>query len=66
MSRDIEDVMRANPIQQHSDQLQDADKIKRIGNEFHKMLDRFDGREISIAKTKLEEAVMWAVKGVTE
>lgn len=25
-----------------------------------------DGREQSLALTKLEEAVMWAVKGVTE
>lgn len=24
-----------------------------------------DGREKSIAKTKLEESVMWAVKGIT-
>lgn len=25
-----------------------------------------NGREISIARTKLEEAVMWAVKGLTK
>lgn len=25
-----------------------------------------NGREVSLAKTKLEEAVMWAVKGITK
>jgi len=41
-------------------------EIKDAGLAFLKMLDRFDeSREMSLARTKLEEAVMWAVKSIT-
>lgn len=40
--------------------------IKDIGLEFHEFLDALaPSREISIAKTKIEEAVMWAIKSVS-
>lgn len=48
-------------------------ELKRIGEEFLATLDVVDGvtggqvrREIALARTKAEEAVMWAVKGVTK
>lgn len=41
-------------------------KIKDIGLEFHGFIAGLgSSREISIAKTKIEEAVMWAVKHIT-
>lgn len=40
--------------------------IKDAANGFLEVLDiQPAGREISLAKTKVEEAAMWAVKGVT-
>lgn len=51
--------------------LSDAEKasmqaIKDKGLEFHEMVDGVgSSREISLAKTKIEEAVMWAVKHIT-
>lgn len=40
--------------------------IKDAGNAMLEVLDiQIPGRENSLAKTKVEEAVMWAVKGVT-
>lgn len=40
--------------------------IKRAAEELEASIEPApDGREKSIALTKLEEAVMWAVKGVT-
>ena len=40
--------------------------IKECGQNFLQLLeDAGDSREISLAKTKVEEAVMWAVKHVT-
>lgn len=51
--------------------LSDAEKanmstIKDMGLEFHEFVDGVgQSREISLAKTKIEEAVMWAVKHVT-
>lgn len=51
--------------------LTDAEKatvqaIKDKGDEFLAILGAASSREASIAKTKIEEAVMWAVKGVTK
>ncbi|KPL56171.1 hypothetical protein ABB55_27660 [Prosthecomicrobium hirschii] len=41
-------------------------KIKDDGLAFHDFLASLgNSREISVAKTKIEEAVMWAVKHVT-
>jgi hypothetical protein len=41
-------------------------KIKDKGLEFHEFVAGLgQSREISIAKTKIEEAVMWAVKHIT-
>ena len=42
-------------------------RIKDLGLEFIQSVNNCvpDGREASIAKTKMEEAVMWAVKGLT-
>lgn len=40
--------------------------IKDKGAEFLELVDRLGvGRETAIAKTKIEEAVMWAVKHIT-
>lgn len=41
-------------------------KVKDIGLEMHEILAGIgSSRELSLAKTKVEEAVMWAVKHIT-
>ena len=41
-------------------------KIKDMGLAFHDFIAGIgNSREISLAKTKVEEAVMWAVKSIT-
>ena len=41
--------------------------IKDKGQEFLDLLDSLDqGRETALARTKIEEAVMWAVKSLTK
>lgn len=51
--------------------LSDAEKanmaaIKDEGLKFHELVSGLgNSRELSIAKTKIEEAVMWAVKHIT-
>jgi hypothetical protein len=41
--------------------------VKDLGLEFIEMVDSFgQSREISLAKTKMEEAVFWAVKHLTK
>lgn len=40
--------------------------IKDMGLEFYNMIDGIgSSRELSLAKTKVEEAVMWATKHIT-
>lgn len=44
-----------------------SQKIKDIGLEFHTFIDTLGkSRELSLALTKIEEAVMWAVKHITK
>lgn len=42
-------------------------EVKDAGEAFLATLEKFchPGRETSLARTKVEEAVMWAVKGIT-
>lgn len=41
--------------------------LKDAGLDFHDFLDSLgQSREISLAKTKIEEAVMWGVKHITK
>lgn len=41
--------------------------VKDIGLELHNYINSIgDSREVSLAKTKVEEAVMWAVKAITK
>ena len=45
----------------------DITMMKDAGLVFYKALEHLeDSRERSIARTKIEEAVMWAVKGITK
>lgn len=68
MSEDLGDRMRKNyrELGEHEKWL--IESVKQYGEEFYGLLEgytQFDKREGSIAKTKLEEAVMWAVKAIT-
>ena len=63
----------ANNVMRHEDKvLNDADKtaiqaVKDVGLLFHETVDKLgQSREVSLAKTKIEEAVMWAVKHITK
>lgn len=66
------DDRTANNVMRHAYRvLSDAEKanmqqIKDDGLAFHNLIDSLgQSRELSIAKTKVEEAVMWAVKHIT-
>ncbi|MBB3889479.1 hypothetical protein GGQ61_000176 [Phenylobacterium haematophilum] len=66
------DERTVNNVMRHAYRvLSDAEKaqmqeIKDMGLAFHTLVDGIGhSREISLAKTKIEEAVMWAVKHIT-
>lgn len=41
-------------------------RVKDLGRDMHEFIESLGGsRELSLAKTKVEEAVMWAVKHIT-
>ena len=68
----ISDERTVNNVMRHEYRvLSDAEKetmqaIKDKGLELHALLEAAcASRELSIAKTKVEEAVMWAVKHIT-
>ena len=63
----------ANNVMRHEYKvLNDADKtaiqaVKDVGLLFHETVDKLgQSREVSLAKTKIKEAVMWAVKHITK
>lgn len=61
----VKDVMNKDPRTLSQEQIKNIGLIKNIGNGFYEMLELLPKtREISFAKAKIEEAVMWAVKGV--
>lgn len=67
-----EDKLTVNNVMRHEYRvLNDAEKaqmeyIKDLGLKLWKVLDNTgQSRELSLAKTKCEEAVMWAVKHIT-
>ena len=43
----------------------EIDNMKGLADTLHGMIESRPCRESSIAKTKLEECIMWAVKGIT-
>ncbi|KJS45888.1 MAG: hypothetical protein VR71_00005 [Roseovarius sp. BRH_c41] len=58
-----------SPVRHSYRKLGDIEKarveaIKDIGQRFLDEIAADQGREFSLARTKIEEAVMWAVKGV--
>lgn len=61
------DVMRKTPLKSLVDGDQKlVSETKDMGLEFHKFISSLGtSRELSLAKTKIEEAVMWAVKHIT-
>lgn len=66
------DERTVNNVMRHAYRvLSDAEKaqmqaIKDKGLEFHSLVEGVGAsRELSLAKTKIEEAVMWAVKHIT-
>lgn len=68
----MSDERTVNNVMRHAYRvLSDAEKaqmqaIKDEGLKFHDMVDGIGhSRELSLAKTKIEEAVMWAVKHIT-
>lgn len=66
-ARTVNNVMRHGYRVLHDTEKAQMTAIKDAGLAFYEMLDGIGtGRELSLAKTKIEEAVMWAVKHVTQ
>ncbi len=65
-SRTLNNVMRHAYRLLNDTEKEDMRHVKDLGLEFHDLLHNIGtSRELSIAKTKIEEAVMWAVKHIT-
>lgn len=69
----MSDVMRKEQKELTDKQKQLMVKVKEIGEEFYNCIEsmlEYPGiapgcQELSLAKVKIQEAVMWAVKGIT-
>jgi hypothetical protein len=66
------DDRTANNVMRHEYRVLSAEEkaqmqsIKDLGLEFHNLIAQLEpSRECSLAQTKIEEAVMWAVKHIT-
>jgi hypothetical protein len=65
--RTVNNVMRHEYRVLTDEEKETMKTIKDTGRDFHEALTILgDSRELSIAKTRLEEAVMWAVKHLTK
>ncbi len=65
-SRTVNNVMRHGYRVLSDDEKAQMQALKDDGLAFWELIDGIgQSRELSIAKTKIEEAVMWAVKHVT-
>lgn len=64
---DPKDTMRMQPKRPLSQQEQEAvNRIKTLSQNLHDAIDELgSSRELSSAKSRLEEAQFWAVKGIT-
>lgn len=64
--RTVNNVMRHAYRVLTDEEKQQMQAIKDTGLQFHELLESIgQSRELSLAKTKIEEAVMWAVKHIT-
>lgn len=64
--RTVNNVMRHQYKVLSDEEKQQMQKVKDIGLDFFNYVGELgDSRELSLAKTKIEEAVMWAVKHIT-
>lgn len=64
--RTVNNTMRHQYRVLSDDEKAQMQKIKDLGAAFHDEVANLGGScEVSIAKTKIEEAVMWAVKHIT-
>jgi hypothetical protein len=64
--RVVNNVMRHEYRVLTDDEKEQMRSIKDIGKTYYDLCDRIgQSRELSLAKTKIEEAVMWAVKHIT-
>lgn len=64
--RTVNNVMRHEYRVLNDEEKSQMKQIKDFGLQFHNLLtDIGSSREISLAKTKLEEVVMWSVKHIT-
>ena len=64
--RTVNNVMRHGYRVLSDDEKAAMQRVKDDGLAFWELIDSIGGsRELSLAKTKIEEAVMWAVKHIT-
>lgn len=64
--RTVNNTMRHKYRVLSDDEKATMEHLKDAGLQFHTLCETIgDSRELSIAKTKIEEAVMWAVKHIT-
>jgi hypothetical protein len=64
--RTVNNTMRHQYKVLSEEEKQQMTALKDVGLAFHEAVDKMgQSRELSLAKTKIEEAVMWAVKHVT-
>ena len=65
-NRVVNNVMRHAYRVLTEDEKKTMQTVKDVGKEFYDYLESIgSSRELSLAKTKIEEPVMWAVKHVT-